>query len=73
MQGKLQRTVIALEAEEVRRLKQIIVDEDEREALAFLIGVVDQHVQCAQAETHKPSFEGGTGESPAHSWHEAQH
>jgi len=73
MQGKLERTVVVLEAEDIGRLKQIIVDEDQGEALSFLIYVIDQKVQCAQAETHKPTFEGGTGESPAHTWHEAQH
>jgi hypothetical protein len=72
MSGKIQKTVITLQAEEIQQLKEIILDEDKDQALKYLVDVVDQKVQCAQAETHKPAFEGETGESPAHSWYKGK-
>lgn len=73
MEGKLEKVVITLRAEDVQRLKEIVMDEDRDAALAFLIEVIDQNVQCAQAETHRPAFEADTGETPAHSWHKDRH
>jgi hypothetical protein len=70
---KLEKTVITLEAQDVQQLEEIILDEDKDQALKFLIEVIDQKVQCAQAETHKTAIEGGRGESAAHTWHQSQH
>ena len=73
MEGKLAKAVITLEAEDVQRLKEVVMDEDRDAALAFVIEVIDQKVQCAQAETHKPAFEGDTGETAGHTWHRGKH
>jgi hypothetical protein len=60
------RTVVALEAEEVMRLQQVLMDEDAGDALTFLRDVVAEKVNCAQDDTHRPEFEGGIRPEGAH-------
>ena len=66
MSLKAVRTVVTLEAAELVRLQEILIDEDEKEAFAFLQDVVGERVRCAQVESHKTQFEGGTGDEIAH-------
>ena len=65
-QRRTSRTVISLEPQELVRLAAIIADEDKEEALRFLVDCINEKLKCAQAETHRPAFEGGTGTEPAH-------
>ncbi len=60
------RTVITLEGEDLLQLQEVLVDEDQGSALAFLRDVIGEKVRCAQAETHRPEFEGGTGREGVH-------
>ena len=66
MSLKAMRTVVTLEAAELVRLQDILMDGDEKEAFAFLQDVIGERVRCAQVESHKPQFEGGTGDEVAH-------
>jgi hypothetical protein len=66
MSLKAVRTVVTLEAAELVRLQEILIDEDEKEAFAFLQDVVGERVRCVQVESHKTQFEGGTGDEVAH-------
>ncbi len=59
MAFKATRTVIALEAEEMVRLQEILMDQDPKEAVAFLRDVIGEKVRCAQDDSHRPEFEGG--------------
>ncbi len=66
MTFKTTKTVITLGAEDLLRLQELLIDGDGSEALSFLEDVVAEKIRCAQAETHRPAFEGDTGDSPAH-------
>ncbi len=66
MSFKAIKTVITLEAADLVRLEEILMDADQEGALTFLREVAAEKVRCAQAETHRPEFEGGTGKDPAH-------
>ena len=63
---KAAKTVVTFEAEDLMRLQEILIDEDKGESLAFLRDVVGEKIRCAQAETHRPEFEGGTGQEGVH-------
>ena len=66
MSFKAAKTVITLEGEDLLRLQQILMDEDAGEGMAFLREVVGAKITCAQAESHRPQFEGGTGQEGVH-------
>jgi hypothetical protein len=66
MTFKTTKTVITLGAEDLLRLQELLIDGDGSEALSFLEDVVAEKIRCAQAESHRPAFEGDTGDSPAH-------
>ena len=66
MAFKAVKTVITLGAEDLLRLQEVLMDADGLEALSFLNDVVGEKVRCAQIESHRPAFEGETGDSPAH-------
>jgi hypothetical protein len=66
MAFKAVKTVVALEPQELLALQQILMDEDREEALAFLRDVIGGKLTCAQAETHRPAFEGGSGKEGVH-------
>ncbi len=66
MAFKAVKTVITLGAEDLLRLQEVLMDADGLEALSFLNDVVGEKVRCAQTESHRPAFEGETGDSPAH-------
>jgi len=66
MAFKAARTVVTLEAADLVRLQEILMDGDEKEAFAFVQDVIGEKVRCAQTESHKPQFEGGTGDEIAH-------
>ncbi len=63
---KAVKTVITLDAEDIVRLQELMIDQDPEAAMAFVDEVVVGKVTCAQAESHRPEFEGGTGEVGAH-------
>ena len=63
---KSDRTVVTLEDKDLMSLQQILMDGDKEEALVFLREVIAEKVQCAQAESHRPEFEGGTGREGVH-------
>ncbi len=60
------KTVITLGEADLLRLQELLIDEDEKGALDFLQDVIGEKVRCAQAETHRPEFEGGTGKEGVH-------
>lgn len=66
MAFKTAKTVITLGGRDLVRLQEVLMDGDGEGALAFLDDVVGEKVRCAQVESHRPAFEGETGESPAH-------
>jgi hypothetical protein len=66
MAFKAVKTVVTLEPQELLALQQILTDEDREEALSFLRDVIASKLTCAQAETHRPAFEGGTGKEGVH-------
>ena len=66
MSAKIKRTVIAFEPKEILDLEAIVTDQDEAAALSFLINVIGEKLRCAQSETHRPAFEGGTGHEDSH-------
>jgi len=66
MAFKAARAVITLEGEDIVRLQEILMDEVAPEALVFLRDVIGEKVRCAQAESHRPEFEGGTGREGVH-------
>lgn len=66
MTFKAVKTVLTLEAAHLVRLQEILIDENGEEAVAFLRDVIGEKVRCAQTETHRPEFEGGTGKEPSH-------
>jgi hypothetical protein len=66
MSLKATRTVITLGGKDLVRLQEILMDGEAEEALSFLNDVVAEKVRCAQIESHRPAFEGETGDSPAH-------
>ena len=66
MAFRAQRTVITLDEDDLLHLQEVLIDEDATGALTFLRDVVGEKVRCAQAETHKPEFEGGTGKEGVH-------
>ena len=53
MLSRLEKTVIALESDEVQQLKEIIIDEDKERALAFLVEVIDRKVQFAWSNVYQ--------------------
>jgi len=53
------RTVLALEADEVARLEDVLMDGDGEEALAYLREVIGRKLRVAQDDSHRPEFEGG--------------
>jgi len=59
MSFKAARTVIALEPTELVQLQQILMDDDQPAALAFLREVIGEKIKCAQDDSHRPEFEGG--------------
>jgi hypothetical protein len=63
---KAMKTVIALDAEDVVRLQELMMDEDPEAAMSFVDEVIVAKLTCAQAESHRPEFEGGTGDAGAH-------
>jgi hypothetical protein len=63
---KASKTVISLGGKDLLRLQEILMDGDGEEALSFLNDVVAEKVRCAQTESHRPAFEGETGDSAAH-------
>ena len=63
---KATRTVITLTGNDLMRLEEILIDEDAQGALGYLRDVITEKVTCAQAESHKPQFEGGEGDATAH-------
>ncbi len=63
---KATKTVITLGGEDLIRLQEVLMDSDREGALTFLTDVVAEKVRCAQTESHRPAFEGETGDSPAH-------
>jgi hypothetical protein len=63
---RAQKTVITLNAEDLVRLQELVMDDDPSGAMAFVEEVVVAKVTCAQAESHRPEFEGGTGDAGAH-------
>ena len=63
---KATRTVITLTGDDLVRLQELLMDEDAKGALAFLKDVIGEKVRCAQAESHRPQFEGGEGDVVAH-------
>ena len=63
---KATKTVITLGGRDLVRLQELLMDGDSEGALSFLKDVVAEKVRCAQVESHRPAFEGETGESPAH-------
>ncbi|NIM04829.1 MAG: hypothetical protein GTO55_02660 [Armatimonadetes bacterium] len=69
MAFKAIKTVVTLGADDLVRLQEILMDEDKEEAVAFLRDVIGEKVRCAQVETHRPEFEGGTGKEPSHYIH----
>lgn len=66
MAFKATKTVITLGGRDLVRLQELLMDGDSEGALSFLKNVVAEKVRCAQVESHRPAFEGETGESPAH-------
>jgi len=40
-------------------MQQVLMDEDQQEALTFLRDVIGEKIRCAQEESHRPEFEGG--------------
>jgi hypothetical protein len=60
------KTVVSLEGDDVLQLQEILMDEDREAALTFLREVVGEKVRCAQAETHRTEFEGGSGKEGVH-------
>lgn len=66
MAFKATKTVITLGGRDLVRLQELLMDGDSEGALSFLKDVVAEKVRCAQVESHRPAFEGETGESPAH-------
>ena len=66
MAFKATKTVITLRGEDLVRLQEVLMDSDGEGALAFLNDIVAEKVRCAQVESHRPAFEGETGNSLAH-------
>jgi len=66
MAFKATNTVITLTANDLLQLQQILIDEERDEAVAFLRDVVGEKIRCAQAESHRPEFEGGIGKEGTH-------
>ena len=66
MAFKTEKTVVTLEPADLVRLQEILMDGDEKDALAFVQDVIGEKIRCAQIESHKPEFEGGTGAETAH-------
>jgi len=56
---KAKTTVVTLQAEDLIEMQQILMDEDQQEALTFLRDVIGEKIRCAQDESHRPEFEGG--------------
>jgi hypothetical protein len=63
---KAVKTVVTLDPEDLVALQEILTDEDRDEALTFLRDVIGSKLTCAQAESHRPAFEGGTGKEGVH-------
>ncbi len=59
-------TVITLAGDDIVQLQEVLIDEDPDGALAFLRDVIGEKLRCAQTESHRPEFEGGTGKEGAH-------
>ncbi len=66
MTFKTAKTVVTLEPADLVRLQEILMDGDEKDALAFVQDVIGEKIRCAQTESHKPEFEGETGTETAH-------
>jgi hypothetical protein len=66
MAFKAQTTVVTLHGDDLIRLQQILMDEDQQEALLFLRDVVGEKIRCAQEDSHRPEFEGGITIQEAH-------
>ena len=60
------RTVITLTESDVVQLQELLIDEDSEGALVFLREVIGEKARCAQTESHRPEFEGGTGKEGSH-------
>jgi len=59
MTFKAVKTVVTLEAQEMVRLQEVLMDEDAKGALTFLQDVIGEKILCAQDDSHRPEFEGG--------------
>jgi hypothetical protein len=66
MSIKLNKTTVTFEPEELQQLAQILMDADPQGALRYLDEVVAGKIRCHQVESHRPAFEGGRGNEPAH-------
>ena len=66
MSIKLTKTTVSFEPKELQQLSEILMDGDAQEALRYLEEVVAEKIRCYQYESHRPSFEGGTGKEPSH-------
>jgi hypothetical protein len=66
MAFKTTKTVITLGGQDLVRLQEILMDGDDTGALTFLKDVVAEKIICAQVDSHRPAFEGETGESLGH-------
>jgi len=66
MSFKTTKAVITLGGKDLIRLQEVLVDADKEGALSYLEDVVAEKVRCAQVESHRPDFEGGKGNVPAH-------
>lgn len=66
MAFKAVRTVLTLDPREMLALQEILVDEDQAEALDFLQNVIAEKIRCAQDESHRPEFEGGVRLQESH-------
>ena len=50
MTFKTEKTVVTLEPADLVRLQEILMDGDEKDALAFAQDVIGEKIRCAQTE-----------------------
>ena len=66
MAFKAVRTVLTLDPRDMLTLQEILVDEDQAEALNFIQNVIAEKIRCAQDDSHRPEFEGGVRLQESH-------
>ncbi len=66
MSIKFTKTTVTFHPNELQQLAEILMDGDQQEALRYLEEVVAGKIRCYQYESHRPAFEGDTGDAPAH-------